>query len=65
MTTRGRDWRRLQRFFKGKHSCKSNEWKPEKNWKLLYLRSVKLHRAKKLGREYPQKTLRQLLERDE
>ncbi len=27
--------------------------KPEKNWKLLYLRSVKLARARQLGTEYP------------
>lgn len=34
----------------------------EKNWKLIYLRSNKLVRAKQLGIEYPSKTLRQILD---
>lgn len=32
------------------------EWKREKNWKHLYIRSVKLARAKQLGIEYPRVT---------
>lgn len=38
--------------------------KPEKNWKLLYLRSEKLLRARQLGFDYPIRTTRQLLERE-
>jgi len=34
----------------------------EKNWKLVYTRKCKLIRAKQLGREYPPKTLRQVLD---
>lgn len=32
------------------------EWKREKNWKYLYIRSIKLARAKQLGIEYPRVT---------
>ncbi len=39
-----------------------DRWKPEKNWKMLYLRSEKLFRAKQLGFDYPKKTVRQLLD---
>jgi predicted protein tyrosine phosphatase len=39
----------------------STEPKREKNWKYLYLRSVKLARAKGLGVEYPRATEAQLL----
>ena len=38
----------------------SSEFKREKNWKHLYLRSVKLARAKQLGLEYPVQTEAQL-----
>ncbi|TQV88011.1 hypothetical protein [Aliikangiella coralliicola] len=34
----------------------------EKNWKLVYSRRYKLIRAKQLGREYPPKTIRQVLD---
>jgi len=34
----------------------------EKNWKLMYLRKNKLARAKQLGRDYPPKTIRQILD---
>lgn len=37
-------------------------WKPEKNWKFLYLRSEKLARAQQLGIEYPRKGMRQMLD---
>jgi hypothetical protein len=36
--------------------------KPEKNWKLMYLRAEKLIRARKLGMDYPVKTVRQILD---
>ena len=36
----------------------------EKNWKLIYLRSNKLARAKQLGKDYPSKTLRQILDNE-
>ncbi len=32
-------------------------WKPEKKWKMVYLRSEKLARAKQLGFEYPRKNI--------
>lgn len=38
----------------------SADFKPEKNWKHLYLRSAKLARAKQLGLEYPAQTEAQL-----
>lgn len=67
MTHRSKSWRRFQHFLKdqGKKSHHTSEWKPEKNWKLLYTRSVKLQRAKKLGNEYPKKTVNQILELNE
>lgn len=34
----------------------------EKNWKMMYLRKNKLARAKQLGRDYPPKTIRQILD---
>ncbi len=34
-----------------------DKWKPEKNWKMMYLRSEKLARAKQLGFEHPKKDL--------
>ena len=67
MTTRSRSWRRFQRFLKDKgvKSHFSGDWKPEKNWKLLYTRRVKLQRARQLGIEYPRKTVHQILEANE
>jgi hypothetical protein len=51
---RGRAWRRLQhRMSKGKSETSLEIFKPEKKWKMLYLRSEKLKRAKQLGFEYP------------
>ena len=38
----------------------SSEFKREKNWKHLYLRSAKLARAKQLGLDYPVRTEAQL-----
>lgn len=37
---------------------------PEKNWKLMYQRSQKLHRARQLGMDYPKRTLRQILDNE-
>ena len=34
----------------------------EKNWKLLYLRSNKLARARQLGFEYPRKSAREVID---
>lgn len=39
-----------------------DDWKPEKKWKMIYLRSEKLIRAKQLGFDYPRKSTRQLLD---
>lgn len=44
------------------HTARPSIYKPEKNWKLLYLRSEKLLRARQLGFDYPIRTTRQLLE---
>ncbi|WP_375137436.1 low molecular weight protein tyrosine phosphatase family protein [Inhella crocodyli] len=41
------------------------EFKREKNWKHLYMRSVKLARAKQLGLEYPRVTEAQLTQEPE
>jgi hypothetical protein len=60
---RGRAWRRLQhRMSKGKSETSLEIFKPEKKWKMLYLRSEKLKRAKQLGFEYPVKNSRQVLD---
>jgi hypothetical protein len=60
---RSRAWRRFyNRVNKGKGMGTEDRWKPEKNWKLVYLRSEKLSRAKQLGFDYPKKTVRQLLD---
>lgn len=60
---RGRGWRRAKtRQHNGKGMGGKRWFKPEKNWKHLYLRSVKIARARQLGFEYPRKYTRQLLE---
>lgn len=54
--TRSRAWRRWQNHknsHRQTHSSRMNVCKPEKNWKLLYTRGVKSHRAKQLGWIYP------------
>lgn len=58
---RDRAWRRFQQYNKGNKSYIENIWKPEKNWKMLYTRSVKIQRARQLGFEYPRKTFNQIL----
>ena len=67
MTIRDRGWRRLQKIIKDTRRSPhiSNKWKREKNWKLLYTRSVKLCIAQKLGNEYPKKTVCQVLAQNE
>lgn len=60
---RGAAWRRHKESVKSRCGTGSLEaWKPEKNWKMVYLRSEKLKRAKQLGFHYPRKSQRQLLE---
>lgn len=62
---RGRAWRRfVSKINNGKGMGSDEKWKPEKKWKMLYLRSEKLSRAKKLGFEYPRKSYRQLIEKE-
>lgn len=46
-------WRRSQRAQHAKHRSKTTIEKREKSWKMLYLRSVKLRRAQKLGMFWP------------
>tara|TARA_B100001245_G_C22719373_1_gene349611 strand:+ start:487 stop:696 length:210 start_codon:yes stop_codon:yes gene_type:complete len=36
------------------------KYKPEKKWKNLYMRSIKLERARQLGIDYPRKNSSQL-----
>lgn len=51
---RNRAWRRTQaRQHGGDHTAPRPICKPEKNWKLMYLRSAKLLRARQLGFTYP------------
>ena len=61
---RGRAWRRSKARTKfRKNSVKTEkQWNSEKNWKLMYMRSEKLRRAKQLGIEYPKRTMRQTLD---
>ena len=57
-TERGRAWRRAKNRLKKSKGMGSSEWfKPEKNWKRLYLRSVKIARAQQLGFVYPRQYL--------
>ena len=67
MVIRNRNWRRFQKYRKDNknQSLNQNNYKHEKKWKLLYTRSVKLHRAKQLCIEYPRKTLHQVLDENE
>jgi hypothetical protein len=62
---RGRAWRRLVNELNSSKGMGSKKiWKPEKSWKMMYFRSRKLFRAKKLCFEYPRKSYRQLVERE-
>ena len=65
MDERTRDWRRFKNQINERKGMGSSEcWKPEKNWKMIYLRSAKLARAKQLGIEYPRLSMRQLLDKE-
>jgi hypothetical protein len=61
---RSRAWRRTQA--RRKHGndkpARRPEFKPEKNWKLMYTRADKLARARQLGMSYPIRSTRQLLD---
>ena len=62
-TQRSRAWRRFKNNInKGKGMGTEDNWKPEKKWEMVYLRSEKLIRAKQLGFDYPRKNTRQLLD---
>ena len=63
---RDRSWRRAKkRQNKSKGMGCEDKCKPEKNWKLLYLRSEKIARAKQLGFAYPRKHLGDLQVEDD
>ncbi|UZE24736.1 hypothetical protein LOY67_04785 [Pseudomonas sp. B21-056] len=62
---RTRSWRRAQsRKHNGREAINPQNSKPEKNWKLIYTRADKLHRARQLGMSYPIRTTRQLLDQE-
>ena len=62
---RTRSWRRAQSRKHGRHEAvRPQEVRPEKNWKLIYTRADKLHRARQLGMSYPIRTTRQLLDQE-
>lgn len=52
---RNRAWRRKVNFLHRGRDCRhtSTLWKPEKDWKMLWNRSLKRSRSKQLGIEYP------------
>ncbi len=63
--TRDRAWRRFKNHVNHNKGMGSKDlWKPEKNWKMVYLRSEKLSRAKQLGFPYPRLSCRQLLDKE-
>ena len=62
---RSRAWRRFKSSINRDKGMVSKElFKPEKNWKLMYMRSCKLMRAKQLGIDYPIRSTRQLLDEE-
>lgn len=63
---RDRSWRRSKARKYSLHENRNveREVRPEKNWKNLYLRSVKLKRAAQLGQPYPRKTFDQILDEE-
>ena len=62
---RTRAWRRTQaRKHGGNKAARPLKFKPEKNWKLMYIRAAKLFRARQLGISYPSRTTRQLWDQD-
>ena len=55
---RNRAYRRFKnRIKKGKGQGTKNICKPEKKWKMIYIRTNKILRAKQLGFEYPRRKL--------
>jgi predicted protein tyrosine phosphatase len=59
---RDKGWRQKKAQQKEKNrSKKTYKYPEEKNWKMMYLRSEKLKRAKQLGFDYPIKTMREKL----
>ncbi|MDI1224324.1 MULTISPECIES: hypothetical protein [Acinetobacter] len=52
---RNRAWRRKVNYLHRGRDCRytSGLWKPEKDWKLLWNRSLKRSRSKQLRIEYP------------
>ena len=62
---RDRAWRRFTSHVKkGKGMGSKEDWKPEKNWKMVNFRSEKLVRARQLGFDYPKLSTRQLLDKN-
>ncbi|MDU9025315.1 hypothetical protein [Pseudomonas corrugata] len=62
---RTRGWRRAQsRKHNGHEAINPQNSKPEKNWKLIYTRADKLHRARQLGMSYPIRTTCELLDQE-
>jgi hypothetical protein len=62
---RTRAWRRTQARKRGNDKAvRPLEFKPQKNWKLMYTRADKLVRARQLGMSYPIRTIRQLLDQE-
>ena len=62
---RSRAWRRAQRRRCGRRGTKKIQYPDlsgDKSWKLLYLRSCKLHRARKLGYLWPRREWLEALE---
>ena len=64
---RSKAWRRFKAKVKSRKNSETREkqWIAEKNWKLMYTRGEKLRRAKRLGIEYPKKTVRQTLDNEQ
>ena len=61
--TANQSWRRYQNQVH-KHKGMGTDpynFKPEKNWKMVYTRSDKLKRAKQLGFDYPRVHFRELI----
>ncbi|MBK5646916.1 hypothetical protein ACG94X_11770 [Acinetobacter sp. ULE_I010] len=52
---RNRAWRRKVNYLHRGRDCRNTStlWKPEKDWKLLWNRSLKRSRSKQLRIEYP------------
>ncbi len=66
--SRGKSWRRSEAAKERRDTrterlqTERNDEPREKNWKLLYLRSNKLARARQLGFDYPRKSRREVID---